>query len=222
VERSNTATGGDTLPISNETLRRTENCLPSSNSDNDVSLAAHGNTAISHIKKRVTPRCKWTDGCSRYVQSNPKRFCSKHYSSWLLIQAGGGGEPAINNDTISCGGEAGGGGAPTINNNTINCGEQAMDGRNNDTISHGEEAGGNGEPAINNYTIGCGEEAGGGGAKSINNDTVSRGEQSNNSNYYQQLIKLQSEEIKELNRKLYEQQQLQSRDYKIRILESNV
>ncbi len=97
-----------------------------------------------------------------------------------------------------------------------------MDGRNNDTISHGEESGGNGEPAINNYTIGCGEEAGGGGAKSINNDTVSRGEQSNNSNYYQQLIKLQSEEIKELNRKLYEQQQLQSRDDKIRILESNV
>ena len=97
-----------------------------------------------------------------------------------------------------------------------------MDGSNNDTISHGEEVGGSGAPAINNDTIGCGEEAGGGGAKSINNDTVIRGEQSNNRNYYQQLIKLQSEEIKELKRKLYEKQQLQSKDEKIRILESNV
>ena len=35
-------------------------------------------------------------------------------------------------------------------------------------------------------------------------------------------IKLQSEEIKELKRKLYEQQQLHSRDEKIRILKSNV
>ena len=74
--------------------------------------------------------------------------------------------------------------------------------------------------AINNDTIGCGEEEGGGGAPAINNDTVSRGEQVNDKN--QQLIKLQSEEIKELKRKLYEQQQLQSRDGNIRILESNV
>ena len=50
VASSNTATGGDTLPINNETLSRTENFLPSSNGDNDESLAAHGNTAISHIK----------------------------------------------------------------------------------------------------------------------------------------------------------------------------
>jgi hypothetical protein len=116
-----------------------------------VLLAAHGNTAISQIKKRVIPRCRWTEGgCSQFAQCNTKRFCSKHYTSWLSIQAGGGGAPAINNDTVS------------------------------------------------------------------------PGEQAKDSNYYQQLIKLQSEEIKELKRKSYEQQQLQSRDGKIRILESNV
>ena len=42
--------GGDTLPISNETRSRTDSCLPSSNGDNDVSLAARGNTAISQNK----------------------------------------------------------------------------------------------------------------------------------------------------------------------------
>ncbi len=72
VARSNTATGGDTPPKSNETRSRTENCRPSSNGDNDVSLAARGNTAISQIKKRVTARCKWTDGCIKCAQSNPK------------------------------------------------------------------------------------------------------------------------------------------------------
>ena len=46
VARSNIALGGDTLPISNETLSRTENCLPSSNGDNDVSLVARGNKSI--------------------------------------------------------------------------------------------------------------------------------------------------------------------------------
>ena len=101
-------------------------------------------------------------------------------------QAGSGGAPAINNDTISRGGEAGGGGAPAINNYPVNRGEQAVDGSNNDTISHGEEAGVSGAPAINN-------------------GTVSRGEQAKDCNYYQQLIKLQSKEIKELKRKLYEQ-----------------
>ncbi len=104
VARSNIAIGGDTLPISNETLSWTENCLPSSKGDNDVSLAAHGNTAISQIKKRVAPRCRWTKGgCSNTVQSNPKRFCSKYYSAWLLIQVGGSGAPAINNNTIGRG-----------------------------------------------------------------------------------------------------------------------
>ena len=202
VARSNIALGGDTLPISNETLSWTENCLPSSKGDNDVSLAAHGNTAISQIKKRVAPRCRWTEGgCSNTVQSNPKRFCSKYYSAWLLIQVGGGGAPAINNNTIGCGEQAGGGGLPAINNDTINRGEQAVDRSNNDTIGNGEQAGGGGTPSINNDAISRGGEAGG---------------------YYQQLIKLQIEEIKESKRMLYEQQQLQSRDEKIRILESNV
>ena len=50
----NTATGGDTLPINNETLSRTENCLPSSNGDNDLSLAARGKTDISQKKERVS------------------------------------------------------------------------------------------------------------------------------------------------------------------------
>ena len=47
---------------------------------------------------------------------------------------------------------------------------------------------------------------------------VSRKEQADNSNNYQQLI----EEIKEMKKMLYEQQQLQSRDEKIRILETSV
>ena len=69
----------------------------------------------------------------------------------------------------------------------------------------------------NNDTIGNGGQAGGGGAPSINNDAISRGGEAGG--YYQQLIKLQIEEIKESKRMLYEQQQLQSRDEKIRILE---
>ncbi len=73
----------------------------------------------------MAPHCKWPGGgCSKTVQINPKRFCSKHYSAWLLIQAGGGGAPAINNDTIGCGEEAGGGGAKSINNDTVIHGEQ--------------------------------------------------------------------------------------------------
>ncbi len=121
VARSNTATGGDTPPISNETRSRTENFRPSSNGDNDVSLAAHGNTAISQIKKRVTARCKWTDGCIKCAQSNPKKFCSKHYSAWLIIEEGSGATaaPAINNDTIGRREEDGIGDAPAIDNNTI-------------------------------------------------------------------------------------------------------
>ena len=50
VARRNTATGDDTLPISNERLSQTDNCLPSSNGDNGVSLAAGGNTAMSQSK----------------------------------------------------------------------------------------------------------------------------------------------------------------------------
>ncbi len=57
-----------------------------------------------------------------------------------------------------------------------------------------------------------------GGAQVINNDTVSCKKQVDNSNNYQQLI----EEIKEMKKMLYEQQQLQSRDEKIRILETSV
>ena len=92
---------------------------------------------------------------------------------------GGGGAPAIDIDTISCGGKAGGGGAPTINNNTINRREWTVEGSNNDTIGNGEQAGGGGTPAINNDTISRGGEAGGGGAPAINNTntTVNRGEQ---------------------------------------------
>jgi hypothetical protein len=52
VARSNTATGGDTLPISNETLSRTESCMSSSNGDNDMYLAARGNTDISQKKRK--------------------------------------------------------------------------------------------------------------------------------------------------------------------------
>jgi hypothetical protein len=148
VARSNTATGGDTLPISNETRSRTDNCLPSrSNGDNDVSLAARGNTDISQKKRKKSALCKWTEReCSNFAQSNPKRFCGKHYTAWLSIQAGGSGAPAINNNTIGCGGDAGGGGAPAINN---------------DTISREGEAGGSGSPAalvINNDTLGHEEQ----------------------------------------------------------------
>ena len=95
--------------------------------------------------------------------------------------------------------KGGGNGAPAINN---------------DTISRGEEAGDGGAPAINNDTISRGEEAGSGGAPAINNDTASRGDRADDSNYYQQKIKLQNDFIKELKRMLYEQQQLQSRDEK--------
>ena len=87
------------------------------------------------------------------------------------------------NDTIGIGEQVGGRSAPAINN---------------DTISRGGEAGGSGAPAINNDTISCEGEAGGGGAPAIKNNTNNRGEQADNSNYNQQLIKLQSEEIKEL------------------------
>ena len=58
VARRNTTTVDDTLPISNETLRRTENCLPSSNGDNNVSLAARGNTDISKKKRKKSVLCK--------------------------------------------------------------------------------------------------------------------------------------------------------------------
>ena len=89
--------------------------------------------------------CKWTaEGCKKYSQSNQKRFCSKHYTAWLSIQAGFGGAPVINNDTIGCGEQAGGVGAPAINNDTVGC---------------GEEAGGGGAPYINNNTINHGEQA---------------------------------------------------------------
>ena len=123
VARRNTATVDDTLHINNEMLSRTDNCRPSSNGDNNVSLAARGNTDISKKRRKKSALCKWTEGeCTQLAQSNPKRFCSKHYSAWLLIQVGGGGAPAINNNTIGRGREAGGGGspaAPAINNGTI-------------------------------------------------------------------------------------------------------
>ncbi len=171
VARSNTATGGDTPPISNETRSRTENFQPSSNGDNDVSLAARGNTDISKKKRKKSALCKWTEGeCNQFAQSNPKRFCSKHYTAWLLIEAGSGGAPAapaINNDTIGCGEEAGSGNAPAINNNTIGCGGGDAEGGGaptappDDTISPEREAGDSGSPAalvITNDTIGRQEQ----------------------------------------------------------------
>ena len=68
----NTAKGGGTLPINNETLCRTENCLPSSSGDNDVSLAARGNSSIS-IKKecqRVADGQKGVVGAHRIIHRN--------------------------------------------------------------------------------------------------------------------------------------------------------
>ena len=97
-----------------------------------------------------------------------------------------------------------GGGAPVSNNDTIGHGEQAWVGGapaiSNDNINRGEQA----VDGSDNNTIGRGEQAVGGGAPAISNDN----------------IKLLSEEIKELKKMLYEQQQLQSRDEKICILES--
>ena len=234
VARRNTATVDDTLHINNETLSRTDNCRPSSNGDNNVSLAARGNTDISKKRRKKSALCKWTEGeCYQFAQSNPKRFCSKHYSAWLLIQVGGGGAPAINNNTIGRGREAGGGGspaAPAINNGTIGCREEAgsSDARaiNNNTIGPGGgDAGGGGAPAINNDTISREREAGGRGSPAalvINNDTIGREEQTDDSYYSQRQFKLLIEEIKEMKKMLCEQQQLQSRDEKIRDLESNI
>ena len=111
---TNTATGGGGAQLINhETVDLTDNRLPSvtgdndvsfvarsntatlqsSNGDNDVSLAARGNTDISQKKRIVSALCKWTEGgrCSKFAQTNSKRFCSKHYK--LSIQAGGGGAP---------------------------------------------------------------------------------------------------------------------------------
>ena len=68
VARSNTATGGDTLPISNEMRSWTDNRLPSSNGDNDVSLEARGNTNISQKKGK----------CQRFANGQKEDVVSLH------------------------------------------------------------------------------------------------------------------------------------------------
>ena len=77
-----------------------------------VVIMPHPNIEGQLTKKRLAPRCKWTEGCTKQKQHKREGFCQTHYDIWSRQQS-------INNNEALTNTATGGGGAQVINHGTV-------------------------------------------------------------------------------------------------------